>query len=271
MQPVYGSIGPNPLGSILPPSDRERRLGRRSRSFSVQAPARPECNNPADDAPTTLLAPLARARCRAPPRDLDRGLPGDGLTVTVAAAAAAAPPSAPAPSSTPRPPAASVDPVRDLPRDRGRGAGDPRPQGDGAGRSGRPRRRRDQEAHRRELPEGQPRGLVEANERLYKGLGLLPPDASLEDLYVELLGSQVAGSTAPTTRQLYVVSQSGALGPTEKTTFAHEYTHALQDQNFDLESLDISTRSARATAGSPACRSSRATPRSSCRSGRSRT
>ena len=35
------------------------------------------------------------------------------------------------------------------------------------------------------------------------------------------------------------MSRGGGLGPTEKATFAHEFTHALQDQNFDLDSLDI--------------------------------
>ena len=81
--------------------------------------------------------------------------------------------------------------------------------------------------------------LVEANERLLKGLGLLPPDASLEDLYIDLLSSQVAGLYNPEDKQLYVVSKTGALGPTEKTTFAHEYTHALQDQNFGLAGMEL--------------------------------
>jgi hypothetical protein len=84
-----------------------------------------------------------------------------------------------------------------------------------------------------------PKELVDANERLLKGLGLLPQNANLEDLYVELLGSQVAGLYSPDDKQLYVVSRSGNLGPTEKTTFAHEYTHALQDQNFDLKGLHL--------------------------------
>ena len=81
--------------------------------------------------------------------------------------------------------------------------------------------------------------LVEANERLLKGLGLLQPDASLEDLYIDLLSSQVAGLYNPEDKQLYVVSRTGALGPTEKTTFAHEYTHALQDQNFGLAGMEL--------------------------------
>jgi hypothetical protein len=84
-----------------------------------------------------------------------------------------------------------------------------------------------------------PKELVDANERLLKGLGLLPADASLEDMYVEMLGSQVAGLYSPDDKALYVVSRSGKLGPTEKTTFAHEYTHALQDQNFDIKNLDL--------------------------------
>jgi hypothetical protein len=84
-----------------------------------------------------------------------------------------------------------------------------------------------------------PKELVDANGRLLKGLGLLPADADLGALYVKLLGEQVAGLYSPDDKALYVVSRSGALGPTEKTTFAHEYTHALQDQNFDLSSLKL--------------------------------
>jgi hypothetical protein len=49
----------------------------------------------------------------------------------------------------------------------------------------------------------------------------------------------VAGLYNPDDKQLYVVSKSGGLGPTEKVTFAHEYTHALQDQDFDLSGLAL--------------------------------
>ncbi|MFL5725159.1 MAG: hypothetical protein ACJ77F_02375 [Chloroflexota bacterium] len=91
------------------------------------------------------------------------------------------------------------------------------------------------EGFRRDNPEE----LVDANERLFKGLGLLRADADLGDLYVKMLGESVAGLYSPDDKQLYVVSRSGNLGPTEKTTFAHEYNHALQDQNFDLSSLKL--------------------------------
>ncbi len=84
-----------------------------------------------------------------------------------------------------------------------------------------------------------PEALIEANERMLKAFGLLPPDESLADLYLELFGSQVAGMYNPEDKKLYVVSKSGGLGVTEKSTFAHEFTHALQDQNFDLGSLKL--------------------------------
>jgi hypothetical protein len=84
-----------------------------------------------------------------------------------------------------------------------------------------------------------PADLMAANERIMKAFGLLPQDASLTDLCVSLLGSQVAGLYSPDDKKLYVVSKSGNLGATEKVTFSHEFTHALQDQNFDLGSLKL--------------------------------
>ena len=84
-----------------------------------------------------------------------------------------------------------------------------------------------------------PPALVAANERILKAFGLLPADASLANLYVSLLGSQVAGLYSPDDKTLYVVSRSGVIGPAQKTTFAHEFTHALQDQNFNLGSLHL--------------------------------
>jgi hypothetical protein len=84
-----------------------------------------------------------------------------------------------------------------------------------------------------------PPDVMAANDRLYKALGMIPEGASLTDLYVKLLGSSVAGLYDDKTKQLYVVSRTGRIGPLEKETFAHEYTHALQDQNFDLKGLGL--------------------------------
>jgi hypothetical protein len=85
--------------------------------------------------------------------------------------------------------------------------------------------------------EDNPASLVKGTETLYKSLLLMPQDASLENLYIELLTSQVAGLYDDKTKQMYVVSKSGAIGPAEQVTYAHEFTHALQDQHFGLRSV----------------------------------
>jgi hypothetical protein len=82
-----------------------------------------------------------------------------------------------------------------------------------------------------------PPELIAGTELVYKELGLMAQDASLEQLYLELLTSQVAGLYDDETKHMYVVSQDGAIGPLEEITYAHEYTHALQDQAFVLRSV----------------------------------
>lgn len=79
-----------------------------------------------------------------------------------------------------------------------------------------------------------PADYVAANERLYKALGLMDEDASLKGLFLDLIGSQVAGFYRPDDKKLYVVSRSGTVNGADKITFAHEYVHALQDANFDI-------------------------------------
>jgi len=84
-----------------------------------------------------------------------------------------------------------------------------------------------------------PPDVLAANQQLMELMGLIPKGSSLSDLYIQLLGSQVAGYYDPDTQQLYVVSKTGAVGPVEKVTFSHEFTHALQDQNFGLKNLAL--------------------------------
>lgn len=85
--------------------------------------------------------------------------------------------------------------------------------------------------------EDYPPDQVAVDERLYHGLGLLPKDQKLADVFVELLESQVAGLYDPLTKGLYVRSEEGQVGPVERVFYAHEYDHALQDQAFDLTAL----------------------------------
>ena len=79
-----------------------------------------------------------------------------------------------------------------------------------------------------------PPEVVAANERLYKALGLLPADADLDALTLEMLGAGVAGFYDDEKGKMFVVSRSGGVGAAEQVTYAHEYTHALQDQNFTV-------------------------------------
>ena len=82
--------------------------------------------------------------------------------------------------------------------------------------------------------EDNPPDYVAANERLYKAFGLLDPDQSLKQLFLDLIGSQVAGFYRPDEKALYVVSRTGTINGADRITFAHEYDHALQDANFDV-------------------------------------
>jgi hypothetical protein len=77
-----------------------------------------------------------------------------------------------------------------------------------------------------------PPAYVAANQRLYQALGLLAPSDDLRALFLKLSDSQVAGFYRPDEKTLYVVSRSGSITGADKITFAHEYTHALQDASF---------------------------------------
>ena len=82
--------------------------------------------------------------------------------------------------------------------------------------------------------EDSPPEYIAGKERLYKALGLMPADQSLEDLSIDLLTGGVAGFYRIDEKRLYVVSRSGVLGANEKITFAHEFDHALQDEHFTV-------------------------------------
>lgn len=69
-----------------------------------------------------------------------------------------------------------------------------------------------------------------------RALGLLEPDQDVADLQLELLGDQVLGFYDDTEKRMVVVSDAG-LDVEARITYAHEYTHALQDTAFGLDSL----------------------------------
>jgi hypothetical protein len=63
--------------------------------------------------------------------------------------------------------------------------------------------------------------------------GLLNANFDLYNFYLDLLSEQVAGFYDNETKEMVVVQGSDFSG-TERLTYAHEYTHALQDHNYDI-------------------------------------
>ncbi len=82
-----------------------------------------------------------------------------------------------------------------------------------------------------DLPEADLRG----SERAYKRLGLLPDTLDLRGFMLKLLTEQIVGYYDPKAKVLYIVQ--GASDDLVGVTVSHELVHALQDQYFNLDSL----------------------------------
>jgi hypothetical protein len=74
---------------------------------------------------------------------------------------------------------------------------------------------------------------LERSEIVLKKFGLLPRDFNLRDFLVRLLKEQVAGFYDAKTKTVYLLDWVEP--EQQKSVLAHELTHALQDQNFDIE------------------------------------
>ncbi|MER3513565.1 MAG: hypothetical protein C4310_03510, partial [Chloroflexota bacterium] len=91
----------------------------------------------------------------------------------------------------------------------------------------------------RKLNEDYPEEEAHSDVITLLAFGLLDSEMDLHGFYVDLYSEQIAGFYDSDAEKLYVISDLAQFGPLEKTTFAHEYGHALQDQHFDLEGLGI--------------------------------
>ena len=79
-------------------------------------------------------------------------------------------------------------------------------------------------------------GQIHATEVTLKKLGLAPSDFKLRDLMIRLLTEQVAGYYDPKTQQFHLADWIDVDG--QKPIMAHELTHALQDQHFNLRRFE---------------------------------
>jgi hypothetical protein len=84
-----------------------------------------------------------------------------------------------------------------------------------------------------------PPAELKSSEDTLIALGLLPPGASMKAIMLDFQGSQVAGYYSPDKDELFVISRSGGIGAAELVTYAHEFTHQLQDQDIGLDKLGI--------------------------------
>lgn len=69
---------------------------------------------------------------------------------------------------------------------------------------------------------------------IFNLFGFLDGDFDLYNLYIDLYSEQIAGFYDDISREMVVV-QGEEFSGSEKMTYAHEFTHALQDDTFDLE------------------------------------
>ncbi len=74
---------------------------------------------------------------------------------------------------------------------------------------------------------------LEGNEVMSKMLGLVPADMDLMKKAVEMLEGQVAGFYAPEEDTFYIMDRF--VGPAANVIIAHEFTHALDDQLYDID------------------------------------
>ena len=72
------------------------------------------------------------------------------------------------------------------------------------------------------------------NVRFYNLLGLLPEGLEMKTLLEDLYSEQIAGFYTIEDREMVVVA-GDEFGISERLTYAHEYVHALQYANFDIE------------------------------------
>ena len=74
-------------------------------------------------------------------------------------------------------------------------------------------------------------------QELYITLGIMAEDTDFFDLLLNLYSEGVAGFFDTDEEELFVVQDADEFGPQDALTLAHEFTHGLQQQHFDIHSL----------------------------------
>ncbi|MFC4357885.1 Hvo_1808 family surface protein [Halobium salinum] len=80
------------------------------------------------------------------------------------------------------------------------------------------------------------------NEQVWEALFVVGEDANVDDEFATLYGSNVLGYYAPAEKRLVLITEDPERAVVDPHTLAHELTHALQDQHFDLAASAASVR-----------------------------
>jgi hypothetical protein len=78
---------------------------------------------------------------------------------------------------------------------------------------------------------------VQIQQQFYAALGLIEPEVDLVEAVLTSQTSILLGYYTPEEKAMVVIAESVMMFAEEEMTFAHEYTHALQDYHFDLSRL----------------------------------
>lgn len=90
----------------------------------------------------------------------------------------------------------------------------------------------------KELDEEFPPSEAQRNAVEMAAFDFLPAETDLRALMQAVYTEQIAGFYDSDTQSFALVSEDDELSALEKAVYAHEFTHALQDQHYDLEALD---------------------------------
>lgn len=90
---------------------------------------------------------------------------------------------------------------------------------------------------KKEIEKEYPPARMAQEERALKKIGLLDPEDNLMELVSRMLTEEIIGYYDDETKELVVVSENPQIDLMNEITLAHEITHALQDQNYDLQQI----------------------------------
>jgi hypothetical protein len=76
---------------------------------------------------------------------------------------------------------------------------------------------------------------IESATHRWEILGYIPPGMDLVKLYLDVYTEQVLGFYTLDKKMLFLISERESLNVSDQLTMAHELTHALQDQHFNLK------------------------------------